>query len=485
MAPFKLKFRMGSSRSTSQEHDPDPQVNEALLGAQQQQEQQQQHQHQEQQQQQQQQQHHQAAASSSSTLDSADCSSLGSMSSERKLLLPPNKTSSSSVLNSNSLRLGYINQSRTPCINESPTDTDTANLPTTPPPSYEHVLEENTRLSQHQRQLSTDSAATPNQNSRRSSANSSRHSAAQLSAALEQHLGSVGGAGGGSSDSSICNDPDCQQNINQNYGNCGSGHLIASNNNSLHNNNNNEGEQQQIIEGVTELELHSDNDDYDCQEVDNTLSVSEFLLETEMAAATSGCDDKGFGETGDGQCTDAQCTQCGGEDGCNTNDNGENESAVNGEEGGGASTSSHAARQSFYDPLLNRGNYGNYSEAASAKGASSSGQVCQEACCAQGTASGLGRKHQQQQQQATCHSNLLQSPEMMSNKTSKEIYKDLAKQWGITCKMSESCRCMECQSHYFDCDYDDNEHQKTDGGLGAGTPMFISEVMHGSGCNIL
>lgn len=30
-----------------------------------------------------------------------------------------------------------------------------------------------------------------------------------------------------------------------------------------------------------------------------------------------------------------------------------------------------------------------------------------------------------------------------------------------------------------------NEHQKTDGGLGAGTPMFISEVMHGSGCNIL
>lgn len=69
---------------------------------------------------------------------------------------------------------------------------------------------------------------------------------------------------------------------------------------------------------------------------------------------------------------------------------------------------------------------------------------------------------------------------------------------------------MECQSHYFDCDYDDvsscdshgmadstsiiyripfeilqNEHQKTDGGLGAGTPMFISEVMHGSGCNIL
>lgn len=30
-----------------------------------------------------------------------------------------------------------------------------------------------------------------------------------------------------------------------------------------------------------------------------------------------------------------------------------------------------------------------------------------------------------------------------------------------------------------------NENEKTDGGLGAGTPMFISEVMHGSACAIL
>lgn len=33
--------------------------------------------------------------------------------------------------------------------------------------------------------------------------------------------------------------------------------------------------------------------------------------------------------------------------------------------------------------------------------------------------------------------------------------------------------------------YFQNEHQKTDGGLGAGTPMFINEVMHGAACNIL
>lgn len=47
------------------------------------------------------------------------------------------------------------------------------------------------------------------------------------------------------------------------------------------------------------------------------------------------------------------------------------------------------------------------------------------------------------------------TPEILSNKSSKEIYKDLAKQWGITCKMSDTCRCMECQGHYFDCEYDD------------------------------
>ncbi|KAG4073279.1 hypothetical protein HA402_008625 [Bradysia odoriphaga] len=80
----------------------------------------------------------------------------------------------------------------------------------------------------------------------------------------------------------------------------------------------------------------------------------------------------------------------------------------------------------------------------------------------------------------------LHSPDtIINNKSTKAIYKAVAKQWGITCKMSEQCRCMECQSNYFDCEFDDNENHKTDGGLGAGTPMFISEVMHGSACVIL
>lgn len=75
-------------------------------------------------------------------------------------------------------------------------------------------------------------------------------------------------------------------------------------------------------------------------------------------------------------------------------------------------------------------------------------------------------------------------PEIL-HKSSKELYKAVAKQFGITCKMSDQCRCLDCQSHYFDCEYEQNEQEKTDGGLGAGTPMFISEVMHGTACHIL
>ncbi|XP_035786574.1 uncharacterized protein LOC118463806 isoform X2 [Anopheles albimanus] len=78
----------------------------------------------------------------------------------------------------------------------------------------------------------------------------------------------------------------------------------------------------------------------------------------------------------------------------------------------------------------------------------------------------------------------LKGPEILY-KSSKQLYKAMAKECGITCKMSDQCRCLDCQSQYFDCEYDQNEHEKTDGGLSAGTPMFISEVMHGAACIIL
>lgn len=31
------------------------------------------------------------------------------------------------------------------------------------------------------------------------------------------------------------------------------------------------------------------------------------------------------------------------------------------------------------------------------------------------------------------------------HKSSKEFYKAVAAQWGISCKMSDRCRCLECQ----------------------------------------
>lgn len=75
---------------------------------------------------------------------------------------------------------------------------------------------------------------------------------------------------------------------------------------------------------------------------------------------------------------------------------------------------------------------------------------------------------------------------IIRHKSHKEFYRAVAKECGITCKMSDHCRCLDCQSGYFKCEYDENEQEKTDGGLGAGTPMFISsEIMHGSACTLL
>lgn len=47
------------------------------------------------------------------------------------------------------------------------------------------------------------------------------------------------------------------------------------------------------------------------------------------------------------------------------------------------------------------------------------------------------------------------SDTIINNKKSKKIYKAVAKEWGITCKMSEQCRCIDCQGNYFDCEYEE------------------------------
>lgn len=41
---------------------------------------------------------------------------------------------------------------------------------------------------------------------------------------------------------------------------------------------------------------------------------------------------------------------------------------------------------------------------------------------------------------------VIKTPKIL-HKSSKEFYKAMAKQWGITCKMSDHCRCLDCQVH--------------------------------------
>lgn len=44
------------------------------------------------------------------------------------------------------------------------------------------------------------------------------------------------------------------------------------------------------------------------------------------------------------------------------------------------------------------------------------------------------------------------------HKSSKEFYKAMAKQWGITCKMSDHCRCLDCQVYIYKIFVGDSEH---------------------------
>jgi Domain of unknown function (DUF4802) len=55
------------------------------------------------------------------------------------------------------------------------------------------------------------------------------------------------------------------------------------------------------------------------------------------------------------------------------------------------------------------------------------------------------------------HSKLLTAKKSIST---KEMYREAAKLLGLDCSLSSSCRCMECQSRYFD--YDPETEQMDD-----------------------
>uniref|UniRef100_A0A1B0BZ54 DUF4802 domain-containing protein n=1 Tax=Glossina palpalis gambiensis TaxID=67801 RepID=A0A1B0BZ54_9MUSC len=457
MAPFKLKFRMGSSRSTSQEHEPDPQVNEALLTQ------------------------HTAGGigASTSTIDSVDCNSLGNTS-ERKLLLP-NK--------SNNLRMGYLNQNQaTSETNLPPQQQQQQEPPPSPPPTYEFVLEE-------QRYLTTNDDDTC-QNSQ--------------TTLLEQfNLNEI-----------PCNDPNCQENYGLQGGNNNESQpqIDRENEGQLYIiPKDNEQRERKLEAGINcNLALNPLSDLEDRKE---SIDSQEFLLSANNMTDNTVVTDQGeYIEN----CTDMDCpeyleaTAAAAAAAEAANNYSRCHSRNEGGSGGGGGNNHLQQGGEFPDPLMNYNGYCNdvshhCDDENSLNEQQHHAWDPNQASCSithhhnshmDDEHHHHHRHHHQQQQQHHHHHQQQQqqhssaayhtqqperslTPEITSNKSSKEIYKDLAKQWGITCKMSDGCRCMECQSHYFDCEFEENEHQKTDGGLGAGTPMFISEVMHGSACNIL
>lgn len=65
------------------------------------------------------------------------------------------------------------------------------------------------------------------------------------------------------------------------------------------------------------------------------------------------------------------------------------------------------------------------------------------------------------------------------NLSTKEMYREAAKLLGIDCSLSSTCRCYECQSHYFD--YDDSTEQmdesdSEDGDSESDADSFSSEM---------
>ncbi|XP_076765329.1 uncharacterized protein LOC143432551 isoform X1 [Xylocopa sonorina] len=67
-------------------------------------------------------------------------------------------------------------------------------------------------------------------------------------------------------------------------------------------------------------------------------------------------------------------------------------------------------------------------------------------------------------------------------KSSAELYKEAVEILGLTCTLTDSCRCIDCQGTYFDCD-DDFGDARTE--LAAGTPILLDHALsHPLTCSI-
>ncbi|XP_011494740.1 PREDICTED: uncharacterized protein LOC105359759 [Ceratosolen solmsi marchali] len=74
------------------------------------------------------------------------------------------------------------------------------------------------------------------------------------------------------------------------------------------------------------------------------------------------------------------------------------------------------------------------------------------------------------------------SPPARQRRSSTELYMEAVEILGLTCTLSDSCRCIDCQSNYFD--YDD-EYGEARTELAAGTPILLDHALtHPLTCSI-
>ncbi|KAJ8687297.1 hypothetical protein QAD02_023091 [Eretmocerus hayati] len=68
-------------------------------------------------------------------------------------------------------------------------------------------------------------------------------------------------------------------------------------------------------------------------------------------------------------------------------------------------------------------------------------------------------------------------------RSSAELYQEAVEILGLTCTLSDSCRCLDCQSSYFD--YEEECDCETRPELAAGTPVLLDHALtHPMACSI-
>ncbi|XP_021699385.1 mediator of RNA polymerase II transcription subunit 2 isoform X2 [Aedes aegypti] len=84
-----------------------------------------------------------------------------------------------------------------------------------------------------------------------------------------------------------------------------------------------------------------------------------------------------------------------------------------------------------------------------------------------------------------CQSTRRKSSSIQSEeKSTKDLYNEAAQLLGIKCTLSDSCRCIDCQSQYFDCDDFDSYSEYSDKSYDTEDNFAVNQSYYCSGGNI-